>query len=145
MAKLPKSIIKKYGITKKAWSVFRGTNKKIKTRGVRMARHKRYGRMKKYAKKSLKSFSFGNAIKIVAGAGIAVLYEVYVSPMIPLSGIVKNIVELALGLFIASMSSLPTMVRAGGVAIATLNAFQILYPMLQGSGTANATSLAVDY
>lgn len=35
MAKLPKSIIKKYGISKKAWSVFRGQ------RGTTMAKRKR--------------------------------------------------------------------------------------------------------
>ena len=57
MAKLPKSIIKKYGISKKAWAVFRGT-KKIKTsstRGKSMARHKKsYG-------KSAKSGGMGKA------------------------------------------------------------------------------------
>ena len=39
MAKLPKSIIKKYGISKKAWAVFRGQrssskSKKNKNEGV---------------------------------------------------------------------------------------------------------------
>jgi len=42
MAKLPKSIIKKYGISKKAWSVFRSSSASpsIKTQGTRMARRK---------------------------------------------------------------------------------------------------------
>jgi len=53
MARLPKSIIKKYGITKKAWSVFRGRRKsrpkKVKTKRrsvrklVRRYRRKRRG------------------------------------------------------------------------------------------------------
>jgi uncharacterized membrane protein YeaQ/YmgE (transglycosylase-associated protein family) len=41
MAKLPKSIIQKYGITKKAWSVFRGERRTKKVRGVSMARRTR--------------------------------------------------------------------------------------------------------
>jgi len=42
MAGLPKSIIAKYGVTKKAWQVFRGTKKsrKTSTRGKTMARRK---------------------------------------------------------------------------------------------------------
>ena len=41
MAKLPKSIIRKYGITKKAWSVFRGNKATTRKTGVKtMARRK---------------------------------------------------------------------------------------------------------
>lgn len=40
--KLPKSLIKKYGISKKAWSVFKGH--KTRSRGVDMARRKHYSR-----------------------------------------------------------------------------------------------------
>lgn len=45
MAKLPKSIIKKYGISKKAWQVFKsGSSKtKTKTRSGTMARRKKSG------------------------------------------------------------------------------------------------------
>ena len=38
MAKLPKSIIRKYGISKKAWSVFRGEKKTTNRRVSSMAR-----------------------------------------------------------------------------------------------------------
>ena len=63
MAKLPKSIIKKYGISKKAWSVFRGG-------GHKMARH----RGKVHAKKhgmfggSVFGSSSGSLIQIDAMA-----------------------------------------------------------------------------
>lgn len=43
MAKLPKSIIKKYGISKKAWSVFRGHKSKSKRRNT-MGKRKSYRR-----------------------------------------------------------------------------------------------------
>ncbi len=41
MVKLPKSIIKKYGITKKAWAVFRGTKSGRKAKAKRAAPAKR--------------------------------------------------------------------------------------------------------
>jgi len=46
MAKLPKSIIKKYGISKKAWAVFRGTSQRIKTtsRSINLARKRSFRR-----------------------------------------------------------------------------------------------------
>lgn len=45
MAKLPKSIIKKYGISKKAWAVFRGQKTTNNNRGLKkMAKRKRSGK-----------------------------------------------------------------------------------------------------
>ena len=145
MVRLPKSIIKKYGISKRAWAVFRGkksskrsTTTKKTRRVYHMARHKR----SRKGSKSSKGFGFGSALKVLSGAAVAVVYEVFVSPLIPLSGMIKNIVELVLGLFLASMNSMPTIVRAGGMAIATINAFQILYPLIagMGSGSVSATN-----
>jgi len=55
MVGLPRSIIKKYGVTKKAWQVFRGnkTTVKTKTRSVqKMARRRRTARS--YARKAYK-------------------------------------------------------------------------------------------
>lgn len=51
MTKLPKSIIKKYGITKKAWSVFRSgrsSSTRAKTRGgTHMAKRRAGGRLRR--------------------------------------------------------------------------------------------------
>lgn len=147
MARLPKSIIKKYGISKKAYAVFRSqrsttTKRKNKIhRGVKtMARRKHY---RKSHKSSSGGFGFGGALKILAGAGIAVVYEVFVSPLIPLDGMIKNIVELVLGLFLMTMKGMPMIVRAGGAAIATINAYQLIFPLLSGVGgttTGNTSS-----
>lgn len=57
MAKLPKSIIKKYGITKKAWSVFKG-RKKTKSK-KRASPKKTYRRKRKIAKKRSRRSGFG--------------------------------------------------------------------------------------
>jgi hypothetical protein len=140
MAKLPKSLIKKYGISKKAWAVFRGTKRTttkkhtIKTR-YNMARHKRKTRTS-----GMKKGFFGKATDILLGAGIAALYEVFVSPMIPLSAMIKNIIEFAVGLFLAISPRMPMMVRAGGAALATINAYAFLVPLIQGSGSGSQAS-----
>jgi hypothetical protein len=76
----------------------------------------------------------------VIGAGVAALYEVFVSPMIPLAANIKNIIEFALGLFLAISPRMPLMVRAGGAALATINAYAFLVPLIQGSGSGSATS-----
>jgi len=55
MNKLPKNIIKKYGITKKAWSIFRG-QKKTKAGSASSAQpNKRKGAKKQMARKKQKS------------------------------------------------------------------------------------------
>ena len=86
-----------------------------------------------------KSFSFGGALKILGGTAVAVAYEVFVSPLIPFAGTIKNIIELALGLFIASMRGMPDIIRAGGIAIATINAYQLIYPLMSGMGGSSST------
>jgi len=79
------------------------------------------------------------AFQIIAGAGIAVLYEVFVSPMIPLSATIKNIVEFALGVFLAVSPRMPMIVRAGGAALATVNAYAFIAPFLSGSSSSSSS------
>jgi len=85
MAKLPKNLIKKYGISKKAWAVFRGQKATTTKKGrVKMAKKRYFGKKSKGHSKA-KSFSFGSVLKILGGAVAAAAYEVFVSPMIPQS------------------------------------------------------------
>jgi hypothetical protein len=137
MARLPKSIIKKYGISRRAWAVFRGSKKsKRRTTKARSYTMARRHRTHKKGSKSGGLFGGGfmnNALKILAGAAVAVVYEVFVSPMIPLSKTIKNILEFAIGLFVAVMPKMPMMIRAGGVALATINAFELIYPFIAGA------------
>jgi len=67
--KLPKSLIKKYGISKKAWSVFRGSKTK-KTGSNTMARHRKH-----YSRHRSRSIGgkLGGMLPILGGAiyGIA--------------------------------------------------------------------------
>lgn len=73
MARLPKSIIKKYGISKKAWSVFRGRRRSraaSPSGKKKMARRKTYPRSRRY----LRRFRRPKTIPIIpiVGAGIGV-------------------------------------------------------------------------
>lgn len=125
MAKLPKSIIKKYGISKKAWAVFRGQKKTTKTatRGFKMAKKKYFGKGKG------KNF-LNKAMNVLIGAGVAALYEVFISPRIPLARNIKNILEMVIGIVLMVMPKMPLALRAGGAALATINAFEILVPLI---------------
>lgn len=107
-----------------------GKKKKVKSisRGYKMAK-------KKYFKKGKGSKGFlGKAISILVGAGVAVLYNVFISPMIPLGATIKNIIELVVGIFLASSKRMPMAVRAGGFALATINAYELIYPYIAGMG-----------
>ena len=105
MGKLPKSIIRKYGITKKAWSIYkrgksskkRASYKRSKTRTKRrrsysMARRK--VRRRSYARKGI---NWANQMK---GALVVVGYESMIEPMIPASGLLKNVAGLAAGAYL---------------------------------------------
>jgi hypothetical protein len=146
MAKLPKSIIKKYGINKKAWQVFRGQKssipkrssyKKNKTKVQPMAR-KRY--FKKARKAFKKGFSLGNVLKILAGAAIAAAWEIFISPMIPLGATIKNIIELAIGVILMMIPRAPMIVKATGAAMATINAYALIYPLISGLGSGTSST-----
>jgi len=137
MAKLPKSIIKKYGISKKAWAVFRG--QRTTPKRTKMARRKRYFGKKGSKRSKSSGFNFGAVLKILGGTVAAVAYEVFVSPMIPLSATIKNIIELVIGLALAIMPNMPTIVRGFGTALAVVNAYALIYPMIAGSGSATSS------
>ena len=69
---LPKSIIKKYGISKKAWSVYRG--RKTKKRSVvRVAKRRKYKARprKSYFKRRRKSKGLGGGITGIVIGGVA--------------------------------------------------------------------------
>jgi hypothetical protein len=124
---------------KRGWKAFKKLKRHslIKKGVSTMARKRRGGfrrSIKKHYRRAKSGFSMGNITKILAGAALACVFEVFVSPMIPLDGLVKNIVELGIGIALASMSGMPTIIRAGGVALATINAFMIIQPYISGMG-----------
>jgi|WetSurMetagenome_2_1015567.scaffolds.fasta_scaffold872203_1 hypothetical protein len=139
MGKLPKSLIKKYGISKKAWAVFRGQKTKP-TKRQKMTKRKKY-----FGKKGKSGFSFGKALQILGGAVAAAAYEVFVSPMIPLSSMIKNIIELVVGLALALMPRMPLIVRGFGAALATVNTYALVYPMIAGSSSSSSSSAGLGW
>jgi len=144
--KLSKAIIKKFGISKRAWAEqrklshthkVRTSSTKKRKQVIHTARRKSY---RKGRKSSKSGFGFGSALKVLMGAAGAVVYEVFVSPLIPLDGMIKNIVELVIGLVLMSMKGMPMIVRAIGGGIATINAYQLIYPLVTGNGGNSTTN-----
>jgi hypothetical protein len=142
-----KGLPKKYAQMgfKRGWKAYKKlkTHKK-NTKVVHMARRKGGFKRayKRYASRSKsKGVSFGSVTKILIGAGLAAVYEVFVSPMIPLDGMIKNIVELAAGIFLAAMPGMPSYVKSFGVALAIINAYSLVYPVVAGyAGTSSESS-----
>ena len=126
--------MKKLKFGSKAYRLkYLGQGKKKKTksisRGYRMAKKRSYGKNK--GSKGM----IGKAMQILLGAGVAVAYNVFISPLIPLGATIKNIIELIVGIFLASSKRMPMIVRAGGFALATINAYELIYPYLSNMGS----------
>lgn len=133
MAKLPKSIIKKYGISKKAWSVFRHKRKSrssVRRVTPRKIRHRRSFHM---ARRKFKSHRRNNSLvggtvgKVLMSALGVVLWETVVSPRLPF-GQYKNAAEAAIGLFVLAKMRNP-FIRNTGLALATVNSVLLLAPL----------------
>jgi hypothetical protein len=95
MAGLPKSIIKKYGITKKAWSVFRGRS--TPKRSTRMSKKKgsRRARATGYAKKGYhKARGFLSGGFSLKSIGIGTLGLVAAQRFQPFGGAYKPAVDM---------------------------------------------------
>jgi hypothetical protein len=121
---------------KRGWAAYNRSKKgsRSKIRGVsKMARRKRYSKKRSYHRSG--GFSMGGVTKILIGAGIAALYEVYVSPMIPIGGFIKNVAELTFGLLLMAMPRLPMPVKAFGTALAIINAYSLIVSYLPSGGS----------
>ena len=124
MAGLPKHIIKKYGVTKKAWRIH-------KSKGYRKAKaspvtKKRRGNYKTMAKKKTyrkKTSMLGNLNTPLMGAAGVVAYESLISPMIPLQGVAKDMLELVGGLYLSKKRGI---LGATGKSLVTINAYQLV-------------------
>lgn len=100
---------------------------------------------KKHKSKKSSKFSLKGALKIIIGVGIAAVYEVFVSPMIPLSRNVKNMLEMGIGLLLLVLPKMPMPVRAFGGALATINLFEMVVPLLSKTNKAVSSASLPDY
>jgi len=123
--KLSKAVIKKYGISKKAWAVQRGMSgkKRISSsiRKIKKTRRVRTMAKKKSYKRSTSIFGKLNT-PLMGSAGV-IAYESFISPMIPLQGVAKDMLELVGGLYLSKKKGF---IGATGKTLVTLNAYQLL-------------------
>jgi hypothetical protein len=107
MAKLPKAIIKKYGITKKAWAVFRGTKRRKGAMrwhdfsGGKMVKHRRrggmFGRVRRYSS-GIKGKI--NEFAIIATAFLEPVIDGFVAKFAGSLGGIANILKLVAAYFL---------------------------------------------
>jgi hypothetical protein len=135
MAGLPKKYAK-MGFAR-GWREYKKVRNKGRRKGkVKMAKRKTrrtYTRRAAPRRKKRSTLSYNRAAKIVIGAGVAALYEIFISPRIPIGGTMQNVIELVLGLIIAGTPGIPMAIKAGGAALATINAFQLITPLISSA------------
>lgn len=136
MAKLPKALIKKYGISKKAWSIFRGKSKvrKVVTKVVNpMAR-------RFFKRRSAKRYSHGTGgispMKIAVSAAAYGAFRSKIHSFIPDTGIPysDNIIAGAVGYYLSKKSG---WMKNAGVAILAVEAASVGNAMLGNTGSTN--------
>jgi hypothetical protein len=119
---------------KRGWAAFNKTKRKTrktKTKVYTMARRKHYSKRRSYKRSS--GMGFGNAGKVLIGSALAGIYEIYVSPLIPMvTGMIKNILELFIGLWLSTARGMPSYVKSFGLALAFINGYQLITPYLGG-------------
>jgi hypothetical protein len=122
---------------KRGWALFK--RKKPAYRKSKQIKVQHMARRKRYFKRSngMKGFSFGKIFDVVIGAASAALYEAYISPFIPLSGMIKNLLEMVAGIFLATSRGMPKMVRSFGTALAIVNAYALIAPYFSGSSSSS--------
>jgi len=104
---------------KKGWKAYKKT--KSSTKIVNKSRGKRIMAKKSYKRKSTSIFGKLNT-PLVGAAGV-VLYESLISPMIPLQGTAKDMLELVGGLYLSKKRGI---IGATGKSLVTINAYQLV-------------------
>jgi len=111
---------------------------KTKTRFKTMAKKKSY-------RKSTNSM-FGNLNKPMLGAAGVVAYESFISPMIPLQGTAKDLLELVGGLYLSKKQGF---LGATGKSLVVLNSYQLISGLvgnkLSGLITGNTSTSGYAY
>jgi hypothetical protein len=127
---LPKSIIKKYGVSKKAWAVYKG-RKKRKRSTIKSKRSKSRTKMARRRRKSYRRRKTGmtGLMGTAVGVGGYILYESVIKPRIPLASTTKNLVELGAGVMLARRGGVIGKVAKTAVVI---NTYQLLSGFIGG-------------
>jgi len=94
---------------------------------------------KSYKKRKSSSAKMQQITKIVAGASIVGLYEVFISPRIPLQRNIKNMLELLIGAILLSQRN--TYMKSAGIALIAINTFEIVVPLIRNIGGGKALAV----
>ena len=133
--------IKRSSVKKKSKALSTSFLKKKKTRYNTMAKRKT---TRTTRRKSGMTGILGNLNKPLVGAGMVVAYESLISPMIPLQGTAKDLLELVGGLYLSKKQGA---IGAMGKSLVTLNAYQLISGLVGSklSGLVNTQTPIYDY
>ena len=126
---------------KKGWKAFKGKKGSLRLGGKRkMAKRRSYTKRAKAKSRSVGKVSMAGVKKIAIGVAGVIAYELFLSPMIPLTSMTKNILEMLVGIVLLVSPKMPPVLRAVGGAMATINLFQLATPVVAGwfNGGGNA-------
>jgi len=144
--KLSRSIIKRYGISKKAWAVARAGTHKAKTGAVKMAKRRsrvRYIRSKRSShRRSGSSGILGKVANPMIGAVGVVAYEKWISPMIPLNPMVKNLAEIGIGAYASNKGGV---IGASGQSLLAISSYKLVNQLIGGTITGSSSSQGTIY
>ncbi len=130
---------------KRGWKAYKSRSKAVSSRIKRIKSNKKINmprrRKKRYSRKRSKGvFGTGLIWNTILGAGTYVVYDSFVSPLIPVSGTLKNVVEFGLGLMLSRQRGF---IGAFGKTAVVVNAVQLMRLVLPLAGVKTFTSGAV--
>jgi uncharacterized membrane protein YeaQ/YmgE (transglycosylase-associated protein family) len=129
---------------KRGWAEYnRVHKKKRKNHNPKVVHHmarrrKYYGKKKRYSKRS--GFGMGSVTKIVIGVVGAVLYDVFISPMIPIPTNIKTYAEFVIGIMLMVWRGSPSWLKSAGMALAIVNGYAIVHGLMGGVGTSSGSN-----
>ena len=131
---------------KKGWAAYRRTHKSTTTKKTTRAKTMARRKYKRAAPRRKASGMFGKLNTPVLGAAGVVAYESLISPMIPLQGVAKDMLELVGGLYLSKKQGF---IGATGKSLVTINAYQLVSGLvgnkLQGLVGGQTSTSAYNY
>jgi hypothetical protein len=97
------------------------------TRVKKVVRSRTMARRKKKSYRSKRSSMFGKLNQPITGALGVVAYESFISPMLPVQGVTKDLLELSAGYFLSKKKGI---IGATGKSLLVINSYQILSGMI---------------
>jgi hypothetical protein len=150
MTGLPRAIIKKYGVSKKAWSVFRRSKKSrrtiskpVKFKRLTSMRHKRTSKRGFFSKAKSSINTNGLIMGAAAVAVVEPFIDQAVSKISSFAPLPANIIKAGVGWFAAKNSN--KLIKGTGLALLVLGVHDTVSSYTRGSAVSASSNYAQGY